>query len=709
MIIQKFNGIEAVYATDKQSGITTFVIVPEGMSEKISEDKILCNIRLNYGKREPESMFQVAFAGDSPSRDFSAGVSYRNSETSLRMRMVKQDVVETSEGKEVITYLTDKKGGIEAEHHIYQKKGQSAIECWNKVTNISGRERILEYLPSFSLSYLTPFVNENDPDKIIMHRFRNYWSGECQKESLPVSHFAMEDSWSYYGYRMERFGQVGTMPARGFIPFVAMEDVQNSVVWAAMIDAPQSWQIEAGHRTCGLHMSGGLADYNYGHWRKTLQNGESFSTHSAFITAVQGSLEDACHTLTDYEWSRVDAPECENSLPIIYNEFLYSNGNPTMENIKEQIPFCKECGVKYFVMDDGWFTDPDKKNNYLGDWLVDKERFPNGLKEFSDYANENGMYSGIWYEFENVTDGAEISKKPELMHTRDGMLIRHQDRMFLDFRKQEVIDYLAERVIKEIKSSNIGYLKIDYNENIGLGVDGAESLGEGLRQHTDRVVEFYRRIKQECPELVIEICSSGGMRHEPLFVSLGSMVSFSDLHFNPEGAVVACNLHYIFHPRQLNVWSYIKTEFSEERTIYAVAQGMLGRMCLSGNLAGCSDSIKQLIKEGTAFYETIKGIIKDGKTISIDCGSVTSLCNIHSAFSLTRLSSDEQYALFYAFRVNGKENEIIGNLPDEYEVVSQYGRGNVATCGNKVIVYPTDTDAFATVVLLKKNNNGGKQ
>lgn len=708
MIIHKFNGIEAIYATDGQSGQTTFIIVPEGTSTEVSEDKILCNTRLNYGKRAPESMFQVAFAGDSPNRDFSAGMSYRNSETADRMRMKEQKVIETSTEKEVITFLADETGGVEAEHHLRQKKGQKAIECWNKVVNVSGRTKVLEYLPSFSLSYITPYEKENDPDKIIMHRFRNYWSGESNKESLPVSHFSMEDSWSYFGYRMERFGQVGTMPARGFIPFVAMEDVRRGVVWAASIDAPASWQIEAGHRTCGLHMSGGLADYNFGHWKKELKDGESFTTRSAFITAVKGNLLDACRTLSEYEWSRVDAPESEEDLPIIYNEYLYTNGNPTMQSVKEQLPFCKECGVKYFVLDDGWFTDPEKKRNYLGDWIPDKERFPKGLKEFSDYARENGMRSGIWYEFENVAEGAEISKRKDLMHTRDGMLIRHQDRIFLDFRKQEVIDYLAERVLGEIKRSGIGYLKIDYNENIGLGVDGAESVGEGLRQHIEKVIGFYRRLKAECPDLVIEICSSGGMRHEPLFVSLGSMVSFSDLHFVPEAAVAACNLHHIFLPRQMQVWSFIRTDYSQERAIYSVAQGMLGRLCLSGDIAGCPQSVKDLIKEGTAFYEKIKPIIKDGKTISVNTEHITSLCNLHSAFSLTRVSRDEEYALFYAFRVNGKEDKIEGTLPAEYGVVAQYGRGRVETQQNKVVVYPTDARTFATVVLLKKHNHGEK-
>lgn len=72
MTIFDFNGIEAVYATDEASGHTSFVIVPEGMAGPGFGKDQLCGNRTEYGKRPPESMFQVAFAGDSPSRDFSA-------------------------------------------------------------------------------------------------------------------------------------------------------------------------------------------------------------------------------------------------------------------------------------------------------------------------------------------------------------------------------------------------------------------------------------------------------------------------------------------------------------------------------------------------------------------------------------------------------------------------------------------------------------
>ena len=75
---------------------------------------------------------------------------------------------------------------------------------------------------------------------------------------------------------------------------------------------------------------------------------------------------------------------------------------------------------------------------------------------------------------------------------------------------------------------------------------------------------------------------------------------------------------------------------------------------------------------------------------------------MHSAFSLTRISKDSKYTLFYAYRVRGKEDEISTVLPENYKVIDQYGKGKVEVDGNKVTVYPTNAELFATVVLLEK-------
>lgn len=40
-----------------------------------------------------------------------------------------------------------------------------------------------------------------------------------------------------------------------------------------------------------------------------------------------------------------------------------------------------------------------------------------------------------------------------------------------------MVDYLIEKVIGQLKAGGFGYLKVDYNETMGLGVDGGHSLG----------------------------------------------------------------------------------------------------------------------------------------------------------------------------------------------------------------------------------------
>ncbi|MGN0180864.1 MAG: alpha-galactosidase [Candidatus Ornithomonoglobus sp.] len=63
-----------------------------------------------------------------------------------------------------------------------------------------------------------------------------------------------------------------------------------------------------------------------------------------------------------------------------------------------------------------------------------------------------------------------------------------------------------------LKDCRIGYLKVDYNANVGIGCDGADSLDEGLNEHMAAVYEFFKKIKREIPDIIIENCASGGLR-----------------------------------------------------------------------------------------------------------------------------------------------------------------------------------------------------
>ena len=90
--------------------------------------------------------------------------------------------------------------------------------------------------------------------------------------------------------------------------------------------------------------------------------------------------------------------------------------------------------------------------------------------------------------------------------------------------------YLSEVVIGTLKKYGFGYMKMDYNDTIGVGCDGAESLGEGLRRNMEASRKFIEKVKEEIPGIVLENCASGGSKMEPLMMELCSMASFSDAH-----------------------------------------------------------------------------------------------------------------------------------------------------------------------------------
>lgn len=682
--IYRLNGISLVYIV--RDGVVAFACVPNETEDLLLEEKLL---KLSKGSKYPEidPMVQIALRGDEPRRDFSAGSTTFNSSASYLLKAYDWKIFETAGEVKAVTYFKTE-DGLLARHIVKQVKGYKAIEIYVEVENQTDKLITFDRVSSFTLNAITPFCEKNDMQNIVLHRLRSNWSAEGRKESLPLSNFDFEDSWSCLGIRVERFGALGSMPARGFIPFAAIEDKNVGVTWAVQQDAVSSWQIELLHRYGSVNLSGGLADRLFGHWRKNLPSGEMFTTPSAYISCVSGNLDAACAVLTKYHDTLYKFPESEQSLPVVYNEYLSSWGQPSMQNICPQLKKARELGAKYFVIDAGWFCTVN--DDLLGDWEVAENKFPNGLSEFSNEAlNEGFEKGGIWYEFESVTENSKVYKEhPDWLVYEDGLIVKRKSRAFLDFRKPEVVDYLTQRVISRLNTDNLTYIKIDYNENIGLGADGAESPAEGLRLHMQNVAFFMKKLRDEVPGLVMETCSSGGMRHSVFFDTVGSMVSFSDAHENADGAVVAMNLQRIVQPRTMQIWASILPSHDLDEVYFTMVKAMLGRICISGKITELSKETEEVVKRGVVFYEQIKDVIKDGDTTLIDTDEITSLEKPRGVITLQRYSRSGDKMLCYAMCF-GKDERVATFDTYGYKLQSYYGNatvhdGNVVFGGKKL-------------------------
>src|SRR5690606_23167918 len=203
-------------------------------------------------------------------------------------------------------------------------------------------------------------------------------------------------------------------------------------------------------------------------------------------------------------------------------------GDPSLENITGIADRLKGSGVRYLVIDAGWYktADTDWSSGH-GDWVPSEQLFPTGVKAAADAIRERGMIPGLWFEMETVGSQSTAFKLGKHFLMRDGIPVTVRERRFWDLNDPEAVAFLTERVIDLLESCGFGYLKVDYNETAGLGCDHPDSQGEGLRRQIEGTYRFFEEIRRRLPDLVIENCSSGGHRLEPSMMSLTAMSSFS--------------------------------------------------------------------------------------------------------------------------------------------------------------------------------------
>lgn len=683
-------------------GVTETVFVPADMTDRLNDEKLAGISPLGW-MISPETQVHIALSGDGISNDFSPGNTLRNSDTAFSLKF-KGAKYEEQSGKQILIAAFENDKGLVA-RQVYSCTGAGYLETYTELEN-RGDNVIVEALPSFNMARISPFDRFDDPNDIVIHRLLSNWSGEGKLYSVSAADIAFEASWSGLGVRTMRISQTGTMPARGYLPFISVEDKKNGVCWAAETEAPASWTIEAVFRNNAISVGGGRGDFLSAHWRKTLKTGETEKTNKAYLTVTEGSLENAAARLARHFDDTDEIKDVERDLPVLYNEYCYTWGKPEAKTLEKMLPEIAALGCKYFVIDDGWFYNVYNDKRYvIGDWNVNKEYYPEGLKAFADKVRSYGMIPGVWYEFEGVSEHSDVYRDhPDWLLTRDGKIINNGGRAFLDFRKEEVLNYLREKVIKNLVNCGIGYMKVDYNSNAGFGADGAESYGEAIRQHIDAVLAFFEEIKRSVPSLVLEICSSGGMRHEPRFLSLGDMCSFSDAHENAGGVPVAMNLHRFIPPRKLQIWATIRDDYNADDVKFTVVKAMLGRICFSGNLGNKPQEIIDILKESVSFYEKLKPTIANGDTITIENGGISTYLFTKGSPYLVRRSADGKKKIVYAFAIDSENHDFSIDCGD-YSVLDTFNAPeNTHIADGKLLFTSGKEKNFGCVILLQKNN-----
>lgn len=544
-----------------------------------------------------KSEASIKFIGEEYAGFYSCGLTMQANSSMRRFEENKDSLTET---------LYTSKDGFSIKVNHTKNPNSDATDVITSFTNNSKESVTLEMMTSF-------MVPKIKADKI--YRLLSFWSAEGKLKIDDVKDLNMEHAWNNMAFRVEKFGTVGSMPVRKYFPFLALEDRETGHFTAVSLYSPSSWQIEIIVREDDtILMTGGIADRDFGAWTKTVKPGETFIAPKAVITEGN-SLLDVCDKLVKAQ--NPDVSPLDDNMGITFNEYCTTWGNPTIDNLKKIADKLEGKGIQYLVMDSGWYSHCGNWWEYRGDWSINKERFPNGLKELTDYIRSKGMIPGIWYEMEVAGYKSELFSKDEHFVMKDGVPLTIGGCKFLDMEDPWVDEYLTKSVINNLKDNNFGYVKIDYNDTMGIGCDGPEGMGENLRKKVLGTQRFFKKMKKELPNLVIENCSSGGHRLEPSMMELSTMASFSDAHEIVSLPIIAANVQRVIKPSQSQIWAVMRKDDSDSRIFYSMCATFLGRMGLSGDIYDLSDHQWNLIDKALAFYKEVSPIIKDGKTTTL--------------------------------------------------------------------------------------------
>lgn len=695
----ELHNLTVQYLIDDNKSVT-FFIVPKGAKQRLAnaweKGESPWDARARY--MNSWKMGSLAYFMTSDLNCLIPGLSMKNENLVRNLKFENQVVEKTGKETKIITFLAHNTG-YKIIHTLTHIQGLRGLICETEFVNDSENDTYLTHLSSFTLDNLSPFQNDDGDEAYVFHRYYGGWSMEGKKFSQTIEEMSLEKSWAGFGNTSERFGSMGSYPVDRYFPAAVFEDRKSGISWGAQIAHNATWQMELTRIGDTMSFSGGLGDREFCGWKKQVKKGESFKAPKAYLGVAEGGSEEAMSVVLDM-LKPARKSHGEVGLPVAFNEYCTTWGKPTQEKMLSYCKNLKELGVKYAVIDAGWCVKGQEQQGN-GEWPVDKTIFPDMLS-MNKKIREMGMIPGIWFEFEVTTKGSRMYEKEyDDMHLkRDGRVVNVNDfRSYWDFRRKDVHDYLYEKVIKFLKDNQFGYIKVDYNANIGIDVDGEEQGAENLRQHLEAVRNFFIEMKREIPDLIIENCSSGGHRLEPSMMEASAVSSFSDAHEAVEIPYIAANLHQLMLPSQSLIWAVIHSDESEKRTIYSMASTFLGRICLSGQIDILTDKQVEILKNAIHFYSLLTDVIENGDS---SLYGNRSKGNRYPKGTQVVLRSTENEILAVCHGYENTSDTFTIEIPEGFKLKSDFYAKNMKAENGKITVNKMEEFSAEAILLCKE-------
>jgi len=346
---------------------------------------------------------------------------------------------------------------------------------------------------------------------------------------------------------------------------------------AAVTVAPAysgNWHI---HAMAGGHITAGISPWQF--W-VDLAPGETVTAPSVVLT-IAASLDAASVALQKAvasDW--LPRTPFTDSLPVEWNHWWpYEDQEVDEQVIAQNAVLCHQVGIEIATVDAGWFGAADATSYWQeqrGDWSsVNTVRFPSGLEALGQSIRDAGVLPGMWIEAEAVGANSLLrAAHPEAMaHTvearRTDPSYRTQtesldpdDPTFLGYvclGSPAGREHVLESMSTLVTTTGARWIKLDFNIDPDAGctrTDHGHGAGDGLLRHYEGLYGVLDTLRALHPDLLLESCSSGGLRIDLGLARHVHTFFLSDPDYTEHHLQVLWGVRHLLPPLGILHWSW---------------------------------------------------------------------------------------------------------------------------------------------------------
>jgi alpha-galactosidase len=159
----------------------------------------------------------------------------------------------------------------------------------------------------------------------------------------------------------------------------------------------------------------------------------------------------------------------------------------------------------------------EEGNRWLntGTWEIDRTKYPDGFRPFSDWCHEHGLQFLLWFEPERAgSPESFLGQKHEWLLPATDLTVGS----IVNLGNPATLDWLINHIDDMVKSQGLDWYREDMNGNGPLSAwraaDAKDRQGITENFYIQGHLKFWDDLRRRNPGLSIDSCASGGRRND---------------------------------------------------------------------------------------------------------------------------------------------------------------------------------------------------